>query len=253
MSSIIASAGFPPEPNGFRLDSFDFHGHEATILTDVRGHWLFPKQLCGFMGIDGESQRKRINRNHWSQGWTDTMAVQLPGDTQSREHFLLHQRRLATWLGSITTSNIKDPATRAAVEQHQTEFADALADYLTKGVAVNPRAAVAAGGDDLDVIEGMIRAIRADRRRLAAVEQAQAVTAAKVAAIEGEHDWFTALGFARLHGHSTERSFLSQVGTRAAALMRARGEEPHRRQDATFGSVNTYPSSVLEQAFGGAS
>lgn len=146
----------PEEPAERGLSSFDFHGHRAAIYTDDRGHWVFPKQLCTFMGIDGENQRKRINRNHWSATWTATMAVQVPGDTQVREHFLLHQRRLPMWLGSITTSSIKDPEVRAEVEQHQTEFADALADYLTKGGAINPRATtqqVDALHRELDVIE----------------------------------------------------------------------------------------------------
>lgn len=144
MTKTLVATPDPDEPNlpvrDFALSTFDFHGHPAAVLTDDRGHWVFPGQLCNFMGIDGNAQRQRITRKHWSQSWTCETHVQLPGDTQARDHFLLHQRRLATWLGSIDTSRIKAPATRTEVEQHQTEFADALADYLTKGVAINPRA-----------------------------------------------------------------------------------------------------------------
>lgn len=132
-----------PDPGGEAprgLSSFRFHGHDAAVFTDERGHWVFLNQLCGFMSIDAENQRKRVNRNHWSQGWTATMAVQVPGDTQARNHFLIHQRRLPMWLGSITTSAIKDKDARQRVEEHQTEFADALADYLLHGGAINPRA-----------------------------------------------------------------------------------------------------------------
>lgn len=234
--------------NRYALSSFEFHGHPAAVLADSRGHWVFPGQLCGFMGIDGNAQRQRIERKHWSEGWTCETHVRLPGDDRSRTHYLLHERRLATWLGSIDTARIKSEGTRAEVEQHQTEFADALADYLTRGAAINPRV-IQEPTDDLAVIEGMVRAIRADRQRLVAVENAQAVTAAKVAAIEGSHDWFTALGYAKLHDLATERSYLSRVGTRAAAIMRADGQEPHKRQDATFGLINVYPIPVLERAF----
>jgi DNA-damage-inducible protein D len=97
-------------------------------------------------------------------------------------------------------------------------------------------------GDDLDLIQGMLDAIRADRVRLTVME-------AKVAAIEGAHDWFTALAYAKLNGHPTNRPFLAKVGKRATALLHGRGEEPVPRQDATFGKVNTYPLDVLEQAF----
>lgn len=139
----------PDIPN--RVDSFDFHGERAAIYGDARGHWVFPNQLCMFMGIDGNAQRQNIERKHWSQGWTCEIHVQLPGDLQSRTHFLLHERRLPMWLGSITTSRIKDAGVRGRVEDHQTEFADALADYLTDGVAINPRMrdAVASGPSTL--------------------------------------------------------------------------------------------------------
>lgn len=104
-------------------------------------------------------------------------------------------------------------------------------------------------GDDLDLLYGILDRLREDRRRFAALESRQAVTDAKVAAIEGAHDWFTALGFAKLHGYLTNRPYLQKVGKRATALLRLRGEEPVKRQDATFGAINTYPADVLEQAF----
>ncbi|MET9138860.1 phage antirepressor N-terminal domain-containing protein [Streptomyces parvulus] len=247
MSKVLGIAPGSGLQSDSSLSIFDFHGHQAAVLANERGHWVFPGQLSNFMGIDGNAQRNRIDRKHWSQGWTSMTNVQLPGDVQARDHFLLHQRRLATWLGSIDTARIKDPATRSEVEQHQTEFADALADYLTKGAAINPRLAQRPT-DDLDVVEGMVRAIRADRQRIAAIEQAHAITAAKVAAIEGRHDEFTALGYAKLNDLPTGRNYLQRLGMRASALMRAQGRTPHRRQDATFGEVNVYPVSVLARA-----
>ncbi|MFJ5644105.1 phage antirepressor N-terminal domain-containing protein [Streptomyces sp. NPDC093223] len=252
MQTLVAASD-PNEPQrNFTLSTFDFHGHQAAVLTDQRGHWVFPGQLCNFMGIDGNAQRHRIERKHWSEGWTSMTNVQLPSDTQSREHFLLHQRRLATWLGSIDTARIKDPTTRVEVEQHQTEFADALADYLTKGVALNPRAArqeVVRPQTNAELILQMAQEQVAQEQRLKVIEQAQAVTAAKVEAIEGRHDEFTALGYAKLHDFPTGRPFLQRVGIKATALMRAEGQVPHRRQDATFGEINVYPVAVLDQAF----
>ncbi|MBC6458815.1 Bro-N domain-containing protein [Actinomadura sp. HBU206391] len=116
--------------------------------------------------------------------------------------------------------------------------------------------AVIGDNHDLDLIENMIAAIRADRRRLAALEARQAELAAgqrlieaKVAAIEDQHDRSTALGYAKLNDCPTDRPFLARVGKQATAIMRDRGEKPERRQDATFGTVNVYPIDVLEQAF----
>lgn len=100
-----------------------------------------------------------------------------------------------------------------------------------------------------ELVLQMAQELVAQEQRLASVEQAHAATAAKVAAIEGRHDWFTALGYARLHGHPTDRRYLQRVGKHATALLRAQGDEPQPRQDATFGAVNTYPVSVLERVF----
>lgn len=99
------------------------------------------------------------------------------------------------------------------------------------------------------VVLAMAHQLVEQEQRLVAVEATAAATAAKVAAIEGNHDWLTALGYAKLHDHGTERSYLSRVGTRATAIMKADGQKPHKRQDATFGLINVYPIPVLEQAF----
>jgi anti-repressor protein len=95
-------------------------------------------------------------------------------------------------------------------------------------------------GDDLAVLEGMIRNIREQRNRTAVLE-------AKVAAIEGAHDEFTTLAYAKLNGLPTDRVSCQRHGQRASRLMRARRTEPRKRQDATFGTVNVYPVSVLEE------
>lgn len=86
-------------------------------------------------------------------------------------------------------------------------------------------------------------------REIARIAGELEVVNAKIAGIEGEHDWFTCLAYAKLHNHRTDRAYLSRVGRYATALMRERGEEPHKRQDATFGLINTYPKGDLAQAF----
>lgn len=92
------------------------------------------------------------------------------------------------------------------------------------------------------LLEEMVAELRTQHERTAVLE-------AKVEAIEGRHDWFTALGYAKLTDRPTDRPYLIKVGTRAGRILRERGEQPVKRQDATFGSINTYPADVLEQAF----
>jgi hypothetical protein len=145
------------------------------------------------------------------------------------------------WLGGLQPSRVREEA-RATVLAYKREAGRALREHFFG-------AAAAKVGTDLDVIQGMLDAIRADRARLAVLEGQQAVIGAKVAAIEGHHDWFTALGFAKLNDYPTDRPYLQRVGTKAGRMLRARGDEPVKRQDATFGSINTYPADVLAEAF----
>ncbi|MDI3315905.1 MAG: hypothetical protein QJR12_16995 [Mycobacterium sp.] len=71
---------------------------------------------------------------------------------------------------------------------------------------------------------------------------------ARVASVEGAYDEYAALGYARLRGLPTDRSFLVRLGRRATDVMRAQGQEPRKRKDATFGLINIYPEWALDEA-----
>lgn len=102
--------------------------------------------------------------------------------------------------------------------------------------------------DDLDAIEDTIKAIRAQRARIAAVEGRQDTMEAHLAGVLGQYDEFTALAYAKLNDLKTDRPYLMRLGRRAAEIMRMRGTEPRKRQDATFGAVNIYPVEFLDAA-----
>ena len=108
---------------------------------------------------------------------------------------------------------------------------------------------VKAPATQLDILAAAVATLQEQERRTQALEVETKAISAKVAAIEGAHNWFTALGYAINNNHPTDRRSLMLVGKRASAIMRARGVKPVPRQDATFGQVNTYPVDVLEEAF----
>lgn len=88
--------------------------------------------------------------------------------------------------------------------------------------------------------------IEAEQKRQDA--QLQKVTA-RVDTLEGNHDWFSALGYAKLHDLTSESGYLKRVGTVAGRILRAAGDTPGKTQHPAYGSVGTYPAWVLEQAF----
>lgn len=125
-----------PEPRGntggdFEIGSFDFHGDPVVVLMDGSGSWAVLGQLCRNLELDSRSQQRSLEEKSWSQGRTVVRTFQLPGDTQSRQHFLIHERVVPMWLANLTASRIQDTAKRDKIEWAQTELADALYEYVT--------------------------------------------------------------------------------------------------------------------------
>lgn len=79
-------------------------------------------------------------------------------------------------------------------------------------------------------------------------EQLREMTA-RVESIEGAHDWWSALGYARMHELPTDRRYLQRIGLHAGRLLREDGGVPGKTQHPAYGTVNTYPEWALERAF----
>lgn len=108
-------------------------------------------------------------------------------------------------------------------------------------------AELAAPRDSLDVLQGFLTRMIEERDERLALESRTRVLEAKVSAQAGEHNEFTTLAYAKLNNLPSDRVSCQRHGQRASRLMRSRGQEPRKRQDATFGTVNVYPVDVLEE------
>lgn len=100
----------------------------------------------------------------------------------------------------------------------------------------------------VDAIRAMLDLIEATQADVLQLKAGARATSARLDSIEGNYGEFTALGYAKLNDLPTARPWLAQLGKRASAAMRAEGEEPRRRQDATFGLINVYPTWALDAA-----
>lgn len=107
-----------------------FHSGEILAVRSAAGEHVVIKPLCEHLGIDVDSQRKRILRSAWGKTCTVIMTVQLPGDGQRREVFCLHRKRLAMWLATIDTARVR-PEVRPYLELLQEEAADVLDAYFS--------------------------------------------------------------------------------------------------------------------------
>jgi hypothetical protein len=230
-------------------DGIMFRGHSHTVVGTGGSSYLSLNQLCSYMGMDSEGQRQSLERKSWSKGRTCVLQVQLEGDRQARQHYLIDERIVPMWIANISTRHIRDDVVRRTVEQYQAEFADALYEYVATG-RVEPATLVPQGAPGwavaLYALVDQQVAIEVEQRRQA--DQLREMSA-KMVAIEGAHDEFTALAYAKLNDLPTSRPYLARVGSAATRLMKQQGAKPHRRQDATFGTVNVYPMPILEEAF----
>lgn len=106
--------------------------------------------------------------------------------------------------------------------------------------------------NQLDILRAAIDQIEVAQREASEAKQIAERSEARLDAIEGRHDWFSALGYARLHRiPNTSSQFLKRVGSQATSVAKARGISPVKVPHQLFGEVNSYPAWVWEIAFAG--
>ncbi|MEV8627504.1 phage antirepressor KilAC domain-containing protein [Streptomyces sp. NPDC051079] len=156
----------------FETGSFDFHGQPVIVLSNDAGNWAVLGQLCYILTLDANSQRQGLEQKAWSRGRTCVTHVRLPGDTQARPHFLIHERIVPMWLANITSSRISAPEIRENIEVAQAELADALHEY------VSTRSALRREPSKLEVARDLVAALEA-KEALEAVNRILAPKASK--------------------------------------------------------------------------
>lgn len=170
-----------------QLTTIDFRG--ATLVA-VRGDTpemalVAMKPVVEGMGLDWEAQRKRINAHPVMGSAPSTKTVQLPGDTQAREHLFMPLGKINFFLATLNPKLIKDEAIRLRVISYQKECADVLFQHFS-GSAVarsdnlSPDNRQIIGGISKAVISKALAILRTELRGDLA-----ALKAEMAAAIEG--------------------------------------------------------------------
>lgn len=182
-----------------RTELVSFGEDTLIALRSEGAGWLAINRCCEALGLDGNAQKKRIERSAWAIGRTSIMDVQIAGDDQPRPVFCLSIDRVAAWLASIEVSRIKDPAIKAKLARYQNEAADVL-DRWFRGSA--PQLA-APSPSPFDLMQQMLDSMRSQAARVERVEQQQAQIAATQAA------------------HTTQLSMIADAQRAAAASVPA--------------------------------
>ncbi len=221
------------------ITPFQFGTHPVRVVTIDGEPWWVAADVCSVLGII--DVRDAVNRLY-SDDRVQTPVVDSAGRINPN-----------TW--AINESGMYELVIRSdkpnAREFRRWITSEVLPEIRRTGsYSVVPLQPL----DDLDMVEVAIRNIREQRARVAAVEQRQSAVEirqdaveAKVSAVAGEHGWFTSLAYAKLNRLSTDRVSCQKHGQRASRLMRDQGLEPRKRQDSSFGTINTYPVWALDE------
>lgn len=215
-------------------------GADAIQATVLGGEpFVALKPMCEAMGIDVDGQRRKLDQAEWAR--TELISVR---DAAGRTQRMVgvHADSIPMWLATITPSRVAATA-RPVLTAYQREAARALRDYFYRGVAVQP-----ANLTQLDVLRAALDQIEAAQRDAAEAKAIARRTDDRLAAIEGRHDWLSALAYARQSGLPTHTRFLQKLGKCAAGIARRHGVEPNPVQHQLFGMVNSFPVWVWELA-----
>lgn len=162
------------------LTTIAFHGANLVAIPGETPEttMVAMKPFVEGMRLDWGGQHKKVLSHPVLSACVSVTEMQMPGDTQVREHTFLPLNRLHFWLATISPNRIPDPAIREAVILYQTEAADALFEHFF-GKAL-------AGGDDLaERTNGISRMLA---KKVTGIERAMGALAGQVQALVVAHD-----------------------------------------------------------------
>lgn len=122
-----------------------FHGAELFVVEHNGEPYTPMKPIVEGIGIDWRSQATKLRENAARWGVVLIATPSLSGEQNS---VCLPLRKLAGWLMTLHPTRVK-PEHREKIVAYQNECDDALWQYWTEGVAVNPRMAFSVNPGDI--------------------------------------------------------------------------------------------------------
>lgn len=112
-----------------------FHGTKVqSVEIDGKPHVIF-RPLVESIGMDYRSQTRRLA----SKSWAGMVKTTIPSAGGPQQANAVDLRTLTMWLATIDENRVSEEA-RPLVVAYQSEVADVIEAYWTKGGAINPRA-----------------------------------------------------------------------------------------------------------------
>ncbi|MGS2645953.1 phage antirepressor N-terminal domain-containing protein [Streptosporangium sp. G12] len=113
-----------------------FRDREVLAVEDENKPFIVLKPALEHIGLDYKNQHEKLRTKSWACMVLRTM--QLPGDSQRREHATVDLRTFLMLLATIDERRVHEAA-RPALIAYQNEVADVIEAYYAKGHVLNPR------------------------------------------------------------------------------------------------------------------
>lgn len=210
---------------------------DLMAMQDDAAVWVALRPMCDTLGIGFDAQIRKLRRRSWAG--IAQRATPSAGGVQLTT--VVTSQTIPMWLATIDENRVAEDA-RPKLIAYQREAAAALDAYFNK------RATTVPAMNQLDVLRAALDQIEAAQRDAAEARAIAQRTDDRLAAIEGRHDWLSALAYARQSGLPTHTRFLQKLGKCAAGIARRHGVEPNPVQHQLFGMVNSFPVWVWELA-----
>lgn len=121
---------------GSQVEAIPFHGQVIqSVEVDGKPYVVF-RPLVESLGLGYGSQTQKLKGKSWA---TVTNIVTVGADGRSREMSCVDLRTLTMWLATIDENRVSEEA-RPLVVAYQSEVADAIESYWSRGGVINPRA-----------------------------------------------------------------------------------------------------------------
>lgn len=227
------------------LVPFSYSGQQVRTLVDFDGNtWFVAADVCAVLGIRNVSDATRsLDADERS-----TIASTEGGP----DRLIISEAGLYTLLIRSRRPEAK-PFRRWVTHEVLPSIRRTGAYGATPVAEVVPAAPAPTG---IDLLRAMVDQIATahDASVLALATSTEAKDEARVAnarldAIEGRHDYYAALGWARLNGFApTDDRTLANLGRIASTVGRSHGVLPGKAPHAHYGQVNTWPAHVWAEA-----
>lgn len=210
---------------------------DLLALQDEGKNWSSLRYMCDSLKLNYSGQLQKLRSRSWA---TMCLKHTVASDGAIREMVMIDSETVPMWLATIDENRVATEA-RPTLVAYQREAKKALDAYFNQRTA-------APAMNQLDVLRAALDQIEAAQRDASEAREIAAKTEARLDAIEGKHDWFSAIAYARLHNLPTSSQYLRRLGACAGQIGRSHGVEPTQVQHQLYGWVNSWPAWVWDLA-----